>query len=52
MESIRQDILEEADFTLKCRAREKISHMKGAGGERMLQAGAYRETEVEGIQPS
>lgn len=40
MESIRQDILEEADFTLRPRAREKTSHMKGAGGERLLQPGA------------
>lgn len=45
MESIRQDILEEADFKLRPRAREKTGHMKGDGGERMLQAGTRIETQ-------
>lgn len=37
--------MEEADFKLRPRAREKTGHMKGDGGERMLQAGTRIETQ-------
>lgn len=49
IESNRQDISEEATFTLRAKARAKASHTKGAGQEKLPGRGTCQGTEVEGV---